>query len=185
MRIILSSLTNSQDFCEDNTYIHICVYLHILYIRYFVATVSPEPVLLYLWEWFGPFFFRVKPLTVTISIIQGGFEEDTRKMCVKCNLQTKMKQYDHWITSLLVTSFRKHYKGKLVAVPDSVYSHPTLTKALSWAVSANSLSHCRCLHILPPHLGRGRFQGGYLWVSRSLKEAVFLICSVTTFCLPC
>lgn len=136
MRIILSSLTSSQDFCEDNTYIHICVYLHILYIRYFVATVSPEPVLLYLWEWFGPFFFRVKPLTVTISIIQGGFEEDTRKMCVKCNLQTKMKQYDHWITSLLVTSFRKHYKGKLVAVPDSVYSHPTLTKALSWAVSA-------------------------------------------------
>ena len=32
MRIILSSLTSSQDFCEDNTYIHICVYLHILYI---------------------------------------------------------------------------------------------------------------------------------------------------------
>lgn len=140
------------------TCIHICKYVCVrVYTYNFVETLSPGLVLLqlphiphWLWKWFGSFFSNVKTLTIIITIFQGGFEEDTRKVYAKYYLQIKMKSY-YQITSLLVVSFWKHWKGKLVVMPTYfhlVYAQPTLMKALAWAISANPPSPCCCPHAM-------------------------------------
>lgn len=56
---------------------------------HFLIFASASPVIPHgLWQQFE-LFAIVKLLTVLISVIQGGFEDDMRKMCSKYNLQIK------------------------------------------------------------------------------------------------
>lgn len=142
-----------------------------------------------LWEQCGLLLSRVKPLTVIISVIQGGFEDDTRKMCEKYNLKAKTKPYYYWITSFLVFSFWKHWKGKLVFMPPT---HSLSSSHLRADEGSGLGCLCKSSERLPPSWRKasapcagGDFRVVISQIPHSFKEAVFLICGMKTFCLPC
>ena len=165
-------------------FVYICIFSYMLFCCNSVSWACNPLPLRVVW----PFIFWVNPLTVTISLIQGGFEDDTRKMCENITYKPK---WSNVITGsppfwwLPLENIKKI--SLLLCPPSPSLSTPSppwqklwagLPLQILWAIAAVSM-------FCPPHLCRGIFQGDYLWVSRSLKEAVFLICGVTTFCLAC
>lgn len=111
---------------------HIIIYtwflLRLCFLGLFSSSYPTIPH--YLWEQFGP-FSRIKPLTLIISIIQGGFEEDTRKMRAKYNLQTNMKPYYHRSPHFWWFPFENIEKVSLLLCPPSL-PPLSLTPPPSW-----------------------------------------------------